>query len=110
MVIFGNMITVIDLFGFILSKMGLPTPTQSMSARRTCGTGWRRRTQPAEEGGRVTPPQLRTQPCDCQSLEEEKGGGGREFSGKSAKSKGAQGCVMFAFIFASSVDLMMYKV
>lgn len=38
------------------------------------------------------------------------GGGGREFSGMSAKSKGARGCVMFAFIFASSVDLMMYKV
>lgn len=68
------MITVIDLFGFILSKMGLYAPTQAMSARRTCGTGWRRGTQPAEEGGRVTPPQLRTQPCDCQSLEEEIGG------------------------------------
>lgn len=72
------MIAVIDLFGFILSKMRLSTPTQAMSARRTCGTGWRRGTQPAEEGGRVTPPQLRTQPCDCQSLEEEGGKRRRE--------------------------------
>lgn len=108
------MITVIDLFGFILSKMGLFTPTQAMSARCTCGTGWRRGAQPAEEGGRVTPPQLRTQSCDCQSLEEEIGEEEEEEGESSVacqqRARELGVCVMFAFIFASSVDLMMYKV
>lgn len=34
----------------------------------TCGTGRRRRAQPAEERWRMTPSQQRTQPCHCQSL------------------------------------------